>query len=85
MPSIEQKHIDRHLLLERIFHQLEGSLHAHTDIVTIGLSMGFEREYIEDLYTYLKVNGFIESFGNARNVVLTPYGLRIAERSDMAA
>lgn len=85
MPSIEQKHIDRQLLLERIFHQLEGSLHAHTDIVMIGLSMGFERDYIDELYTYLRINGFIETFGNTGHVMLTPYGLRIMERSDMAA
>lgn len=85
MPTIEQKHIDRQHLLEKIYHQLEGSLHAYTDIVTIGLTMGFERDYIEDLYIYLKVNGFIESFGYTNNVMLTPYGLRIAERSELAA
>lgn len=85
MSEIEKKHIDRYHLLELLHHRLEGSLHAHTDALTIAYQMGVETDYALDLIRYLKVNGYIEAFGNTNHVMLTPYGLRIAERSEIAA
>ena len=85
MSEIEQKHADRYQLLERLHHQLEGSLHAHSDILSLAYIMSFETEYALELIKYLKVNGYIESIGNTTQVMLTPYGLRTAERSELAA
>jgi len=85
MISIEQKHLDRYHLLEKLHHQLEGSLHAHSDILVVGMSIGFEPEYVKELFIYLKVNGYIEHIGFGDHVKLTPYGLRAAERMVIAA
>lgn len=85
MSPIEQKHHDRYALLERLHHQLEGSLHAHTDVMHIGLSLGFEPGYVQELVTYLRINGYIEFLGKTEQAMLTPLGLRNAERSDLAA
>jgi hypothetical protein len=85
MSEIEQKHIDRYLLLDKLHHRLEGSLHGHTDILSVAYSVGFETDYALDLIKYLKVNGYVDSIGITNSVLLTPYGLRTAERSEIAA
>lgn len=85
MSDIEKKHADRYHLLEMLHHRLEGSLHAHTDILSIAYQMGAETDYALDLIRYLRVNGYVEAIGITNNVMLTPYGLRIAERSELAA
>ena len=38
-------------LLEKLHHQLEGSLHAHTDILNLGLSMGFGPQYAREAFS----------------------------------
>jgi hypothetical protein len=85
MSEIEQKHIDRYLLLEKLHHRLEGSLHSSTDILSAAYGLGFETDYSLDLLKYLKVNGYIEAIGKTTNVMLTPFGLRTAMRIDLAA
>lgn len=85
MSPIEQKHLDRYALLERLHHQLAGSLHAHTDIMHLGLSLGFEPGYVQELATYLRVNGYIEFLGTTGHAMLTRIGLRLADREPLAA
>lgn len=83
--SIEQKNADRYLLLEKLHHRLEGSLHSHTDILSLGLSLGHEPGYVVELANYLRINGYVEFTGNHFEVGITQYGLRAAIRSQLAA
>ncbi|MEZ4720433.1 MAG: hypothetical protein R2813_00985 [Flavobacteriales bacterium] len=85
MSEIEKKHIDRYHLLEVLHHRLEGSLHSHTDVLSIAYQMGLETEYAIDLIRYLKINGYIETLGNTTIAMLTDHGLRAAIRSELAA
>lgn len=85
MSDIEKKHADRYHLLEMLHHRLEGSPHAHTDILSVAYQMGVDTEYALDLISYLRVNGYIETVDKTTSAALTPYGLRIAERSELAA
>ncbi|HAW21136.1 MAG TPA: hypothetical protein DCX14_13230 [Flavobacteriales bacterium] len=85
MSDQEKKYRDCYLLLEKLYHQLNGSLNTRTDILNCAYALGFERDYGLDLIGYLKVNGFIESLGQTTKVMLTAYGLQTAQRIDLAA
>ncbi len=77
--DIRQIKNDREFFLRKVYEKTEGNESTSVDMWEIGRSLGFDRQYVERIYEYLKNEDLIETFALGGAIVITHRGIKVVE------